>query len=198
MTQPPPGPYIARDLLHRVEIARRDHQRLLRVHVPAAEAGQARHQDYANANVLRRIVSQWGWPTRELLGEEALAAVWEIALRADALADFQRLALRLLGGAIVRGEATIQQWAHLHDRCAVNAGDPQRYGTQYVLGPDGPEPAPVEDPDQLDTRRAAVGLPPYAQTRAALRRRLGWPQAAQADPEHALSDVAAEPAGVAA
>ncbi|MFF2025232.1 DUF6624 domain-containing protein [Streptomyces sp. NPDC058171] len=197
MTQSPAGPHIARDLLHRVEIARRDRRRLLRVHLPAAEAGQARHQDYANANVLRRIVSQLGWPTRELLGEEALTAVWEIALRADALADFQRLALRLLDGAVVRGEATIQQWAHLHDRCAVNAGNLQRYGTQYLLGPDGPEPAPVEDPEQLDVRRAAVGLPPHVQARATLRRRLGWPTAAP-DPGHGLPDVPMELAGVAA
>ncbi|MEU3597154.1 DUF6624 domain-containing protein [Streptomyces sp. NPDC006798] len=198
MTPPPDGQHIAQDLVHRVELARRDSQRLLRLRVPTVEAARARHQDYENAMVLRRVVAQWGWPTRDLVGEEALAAAWEIALRADGLADFQRLALGLLGGAVARGEATIQQWARLHDRCAVNAGDRQRYGTQFRMGPDGPVPALVEDPGQLDDRRAAVGLPPHAQAWAALRRRLGWPPMAEPPPGGGTPDRAPEMVWVAA
>ncbi|MER7049539.1 DUF6624 domain-containing protein [Streptomyces jumonjinensis] len=198
MIPPLDQPFIARDLLHRAATARRHRHQLFRSQLPAAEAGQARHLDYTNSQVLRRIVAEHGWPTPTLVGGAAVFAAWEIALHADPMADFQRLALKLLVGAVERGEATAQQWAHLHDRCAVNAGDRQLYGTQYRMGQGGPEPAPVQDPEQLDLRRATVGLPPYAQARSTLRRRLGWAPQTEPAPGHGLPDLVAELAGVTA
>ncbi|MFF8912844.1 DUF6624 domain-containing protein [Streptomyces sp. NPDC015032] len=46
-------------------------------------------------------------------------------------------------------------------RCLVWSGRPQRYATQYWLLDGRIGLHPVEDPDDLDRRRACAGLPPY-------------------------------------
>jgi hypothetical protein len=77
--------------------------------------------------------------------------------------DVQRLALSLLTAAVARGEAPARQEAFLRDRVLVNEGRRQRYGTQIAGVVDGaPVPWPVEDPDRMDQRRAAVGIDPFA------------------------------------
>jgi hypothetical protein len=52
----------------------------------------------------------------------------------------------------------------MEDRMLMNAGKPQKYGTQaYSLVEDGKTVIyiwPVEDPDRLDTLRKSVGLMP--------------------------------------
>ncbi|MFE7129345.1 DUF6624 domain-containing protein [Streptomyces sp. NPDC057638] len=189
MTPAVERPDLAGNLLRRVADARQHRHRLLRAQLPDAELGRARHFDIAAANVLRRIVAEYGWPTRALVGEAAVWAAWEIVLHADPMADFQRLALRLLVTAVEQGEATVGQWAHLHDRCAINAGSRQTFGTQYRLELHGPELVPVDAPGDLDSRRATVGLRPHGEALADLRRRLGWPP-----PEEPRRLLFAEPA----
>ncbi len=171
MTTKPQRPDIARDLIDRAERSREHHSRLARGLLRRAEIDMGRHNEHVNAQVLRRIVGEHGWPGRSLVGEEGAKSAWQIALHADHLADFQRLALRLMATAVERGEATIEQWAHLHDRCSINAGTAQTYGTQYRSGSDGVEPLPVREPQHLNARRASVGLPPFATAHEALRRR---------------------------
>jgi len=54
----------------------------------------------------------------------------------------------------------------------VNAGRPQRFGTQIDTVVDGlPVPWPCENPDALDERRRSVGLPPWPEYVAAHRAR---------------------------
>lgn len=191
MTTEPQRPDIARDLLDRAEKAREYRGRLARGQLSDAEIDMGRHNDHANAQVLRRVITDHGWPGRSLVGEEAAKAAWQIALRADHVPDLQRLVLRLMDTAVKHGEATIQQWAHLHDRCSINSGTAQTYGTQHRLGPDGVEILPVRDPEHLDARRASVGLPPFATARETLRRRhIREPDTEQSrDDEPATADV---------
>ncbi|MFD9206605.1 DUF6624 domain-containing protein [Streptomyces sioyaensis] len=167
----PQRPDIARDLLSRAEDAREHHRKIAHL-LSDTEIGMGRHRDHANAAVLRRIIADHGgWPGRSVVGVEGAAAAARIALYADDLPDFQRLALRLLSDAVGSGEATKQQWAHLVDRCSINSGGAQVYGTQYRLGPGSVEVLPVRDAQHLDERRATVGLPPFATAREAVRRR---------------------------
>ncbi|MFF3640445.1 DUF6624 domain-containing protein [Streptomyces sp. NPDC002564] len=172
MTAEPLRPDIARNLRDRAAVAREAHTRRMRGLLSATEIDQGRHSDHANTQYLRRVVSEHGWPGRSLVGAEASVAAWQLVLRADHRPDFQRLVLRLIAPAVEQGEATVQQWAHLHDRCSVNSGTPQLYGTQYRLGPSGPEVLPIHDPAQLGARRSSVGLVPFAAAQEALRRRL--------------------------
>ncbi len=171
MTTTPQRPDIARDLCARAEKASEYRNKLARAQLSDTEIGMGRHNENVNAQVLQRVIADHGWPGRSLVGEEAAEAAWQIALHADHVPDFQRLVLRLVATALERGEATSQQWAHLYDRCSINVGTAQTYGTQYRIGRNGVELLPVRDPELLDARRSSVGLPPFAIAREALRRR---------------------------
>lgn len=189
MTTEPQRPDIARDLLDRAEKAREYRGRLARGQLSDAEIDMGRHNDHANAKVLRRVIADHGWPGRSLVGEEAATAAWQIALQADHVPDLQRLVLRLMDTAVKHGEATIQQWAHLHDRCSINAGTAQVYGTQYLIGPSGVEALPIRGPEHLDARRAKVGLRPLAEAHEALRRRHPREQEKSHDDDSATVDL---------
>jgi hypothetical protein len=45
------------------------------------------------------------------------------------------------------------------------------HGTQFTYDKDELKPQPIEDPEHLDERRAAVGLGPFAEYEALMRRR---------------------------
>ncbi|WP_329156026.1 hypothetical protein OIU91_41925 (plasmid) [Streptomyces sp. NBC_01456] len=140
------------------------------------EALVAVHQtERDNSAGLHRIVERLGrWPGRSIVGEKACQAAVTLAVHCDHDPAFQQRLLRLLQTAVQSGEATSAQLAHLHDRCLVNAGQPQVYGTQHWYRDDGElEPHRIADPAQLDTRRASFGLPPYAEQARHLRERHG-------------------------
>ncbi|GAA2107670.1 hypothetical protein HKK74_34235 [Actinomadura alba] len=65
--------------------------------------------------------------------------------------------------AVAGGDAAPADLAHLEDRVRVNSGRPPLYGTQYGLTEAGFGPWPIEDPERLDERRAAMGLKPHAE-----------------------------------
>ncbi|MFJ9967200.1 DUF6624 domain-containing protein [Streptomyces avermitilis] len=115
-----------------------------------------------NAVALHRIVeSLRQWPGHRTVGQDACQAAVSIAVHCDHDPAFQQRLLRLLRAAVTAGEATRAQLAHLHDRCLVNARQPQLYGTQHWYRSDGQlQPHPIADLAQLDTRRAGADLPP--------------------------------------
>ncbi|MEW1700083.1 DUF6624 domain-containing protein [Streptomyces sp. NPDC093249] len=163
MSTAPLRPHLARELIASATRSDEHWARLSRTHPADQQVGASRHIDHANAELLGRRIADYGWPDVPLVGEGGARAAWRIALRADTRPDFQRLASRVMHGAVDRGTASLTQWAHLYDRCCLNSGLPQYYGTQYRLGPDGPHIQTVSAPDtELDARRAAVNLPPAA------------------------------------
>ncbi|WP_179022898.1 DUF6624 domain-containing protein [Streptomyces sp. IMTB 2501] len=171
MTTQPQWPDLARTLVARDERARAHRALLVRGLLSPTEIDMERHVDRADAQVLRRIVRAHGWPGKTLVGEDGAEAAWHLALHADYDPDLQQLALGLLVSAVEEGGATIQQWAHLRDRCSVSAGQPKVFGTQHCRSPAGIQMLPTQDPDHLDARRASVGLPPHYVACEALRQR---------------------------
>jgi hypothetical protein len=90
-------------------------------------------------------------------------AAWLLVQHADRDVAFQTEMLRILEPLVPARETAQSNYAYLHDRVAVNSGRPQRYGTQGRCTAAGVwEPREVEQPEQLDERRAAVGLGPEA------------------------------------
>ncbi len=133
-------------------------------HVDLQTRMESQRIDVANTDRLREIVSQYGWPGRSLVGDEGAHNAWLIAQHADRQLDFQREALELLADAVRRGDAAKRDLAYLTDRVRMNEGREQVYGTQIADVRDGNGvPWPVEDPANLDARRAAVGLSPFAE-----------------------------------
>ena len=60
------------------------------------------------------------------------------------------------------GEASASELAYLTDRVLVHRGEPQRYGTQFMIRNGPAEPYPIADEENLDRRRADAGLEPFA------------------------------------
>jgi len=120
-----------------------------------------------NALRLQAIMAEIGWPTERLVGKQAAQAAWLIAQHAIAHPPFQRSCLALLAAAARAQEVPAWQPAMLEDRIRVLEGRPQRYGTQLEPDEQGNmRPCPIEDPEQADERRRAVGLEPLAERMA--------------------------------
>jgi hypothetical protein len=75
-----------------------------------------------------------------------------------------------MADAVERDEASPRDLAYLDDRIRVRSGRPQLYGTQFHDGAAGLEPLPIEDPELLDERRAAVGMEPFAAYEAFMKK----------------------------
>lgn len=117
----------------------------------------------ANAARLAAIVDAHGWPGRARVGEDAASAAWRIVQHAIGEPAFVRRMLPLVREAAARGDASPAELAMLEDRICTFEGRPQIYGTQYDWNDDGTAMVPigsVVDPDGVDARRRAVGLPP--------------------------------------
>ncbi len=132
--------------------------RLFEGYAPEMEAVHRR-----NGARLAELVEAHGWPGRSLAGEDGAEAAWRIVQHAIGEPALQRRCLPLLEAAAAAGEVPALQPAMLADRIRYFEGRPQRYGTTVGWDADGRlSPGPLEAPDDVDVRRAALGLPPLA------------------------------------
>lgn len=116
--------------------------------------------DRARAERLGEIVDEYGWPTFSMVGEDGATAAWAIAQHADHDVELQERMLELMKVAAADGEADSFQLAFLEDRVALNLGRPQIYGSQIGCVDGEAVPGPIEDEENVDARRAEVGLDP--------------------------------------
>lgn len=123
-----------------------------------------------NGRELAAIVEQAGWPGRALVGEDGAEAAWRVLQHAVGSPPLQRGCLPLLRRAAARGEVPGAYPAWLEDRIAFSERRPQRYGTQFDWDRVGRMSAwPIDEPEDVDERRAAVGLPPVAEQQRRIR-----------------------------
>ncbi|MGR6913690.1 DUF6624 domain-containing protein [[Actinomadura] parvosata] len=125
--------------------------------------------DEGNTAWLYSVVATRGWPLISQVGERAARAAWLLAQHATSRA-VQRLFLQVMADAVESDEASPRDFAYLVDRVRVRSGRPQLYGTQFHDGASGLEPMPIEDAELLDERRRAVGLEPFAEYEAFIRK----------------------------
>jgi hypothetical protein len=113
---------------------------------------------------LREIIDANGWPGHALVGEQAAEAAWQIAQHAILDPDLRDHCVVLLQQAVAVGDVPAWQLAKLTDSVLMQKGEPQLYGSIMVGDPDGGLiPWTIADPDNVDARRASVGLPPLAE-----------------------------------
>lgn len=130
--------------------------------------------DRENTAWLEATVADAGWPTANDVGDEAATAAFLIVQHADHRPDFQAAMLPELEDAARAGEIPSRQVAYLTDRVRVAQRRPQLYGTQYYVFRNAAGAAVadeqgrlqyllpiVEDIDNLDARRSAMGLGPW-------------------------------------
>jgi hypothetical protein len=111
---------------------------------------------------LRALIAARGWPGRALVGDDAAHAVWLVVQHMDEAE--QRKLLPLLQAAVRRNDARAADAALLEDRLGTSDGKPQRYGSQLRHPKPGapPDLFPIDKPECVDRRRAAVKLAPIA------------------------------------
>lgn len=109
------------------------------------------------------MIREQGWPGISLVGAEASNAAFLILQHAE-LAE-QKTYFPLLKGASEKHEASPADAAMLEDRILMREGKDQVYGTQLSTNKETGklELWPVADEENVDSRRAAVGLPPMAE-----------------------------------
>ena len=118
--------------------------------------------DAENTARVEAIVTEHGWPTPALVGADGVNAAFMIVQHAEPAV--QERMLPLVEAAYQAGDLPGQSYALLLDRVRVRRGEPQVYGTQADLGPDGDFVIPPTVGDAtLDARRAEVGLGPIDQ-----------------------------------
>ncbi len=114
--------------------------------------------DAQNTQRLDAIMKSMGWPRISAVGRKAADAAALLALHADRNPQFQRRALELMQPLVEIKEVNPEQFAYLWDRTHV----PQRFGTQGGCNGTAWVPDVVEDPAQVESRRAAMGMRPLS------------------------------------
>lgn len=129
--------------------------------------------DARSTAALRGLLGTYDWIDRHRFGAAVSSRAWILAQHADDHPDFQRTVLERMEPHLQTGGVRPRDYAYLWDRVAVNTGGLQRYGTQPMAqcNPDGGlDLRPMEEPEAVDARRAAMGLGPAAADLAQMAR----------------------------
>jgi hypothetical protein len=125
--------------------------------------------DIDNTNYLRELIDETGWPSISEYGQEVGKATWLLAQHADHDATFQHRCLELMK-SMPTSEVDQTYVAFLEDRMRVNNNESQLYGTQFYKDGERYIPHPIDDMQELDDRRLAMGLESFAEYEVGMRR----------------------------
>jgi hypothetical protein len=118
-------------------------------------------QDSADLLIVIAILDNHGWPGADIAGPNGGETIWSVLQHADL--KTQEKYLPMLTAAVKAHKAKPWMLALMEDRIAIRHSRKQLYGSQVTTDPDGSYVAPLEDPDNVDVRRAAAGMKPMAQ-----------------------------------
>jgi len=113
----------------------------------------------ANTTELCTILKQYGWPTRDLVGEDGVRSMFFL-LRNSATDDLQRDLLPVIIAAVKKGEISKGSFATYIDRLRTNAGLKQIFGTQATIRDGFLVLYPIADEQHVDARRKQYDMPP--------------------------------------
>lgn len=116
--------------------------------------------DSINLIKVENILDNYGWLGKEVVSEKGTNALWLIIDHAEPAV--QKRYIGVMRQAIEEGRLEGKYLALVEDRIALDSGQEQIYGTQYILNEKSNlnELLPVMDIEQIDVRRAKVGLTP--------------------------------------
>jgi len=117
-------------------------------------------KDEVNLAKIEKIIAEHGWVGPKLVGNQASSTVFLVIQHSDL--EVQKKYYSLAKEAVEKGNLRGSSFALLEDRIALREGRKQTYGSQIGSHPDTKKPyvLPLEDPDNVDARRATVGLGP--------------------------------------
>lgn len=114
--------------------------------------------DSANLIKIDSLINKYGWLGPDLVGSDGTATLFAVIQHADL--KTQKRYLPMLRDAAKTGKLKPAHLALLEDRVALKEGREQIYGSQLTYP--GYAVLPLENPDSVDIRRAAVGLEPLS------------------------------------
>lgn len=119
-------------------------------------------KDSLNVVQIKSIIDKYGWLGADVVGVKGNSTIFLVIQHADL--KTQEKYLPVMRKAAKKGNARGSSLALLEDRIAIKQGKKQIYGSQ--IGQDYKTNtyyvSPLEDPDNVDKRRAQVGLEPLA------------------------------------
>lgn len=120
-------------------------------------------KDSLNLLQVRHILDTYGWLGSDIVGGRGRTALFMVIQHADLTTQLKYLPM--IKEAVKKGDASPSSVALLEDRVALDQGKRQIYGSQIRLDPetDTCYVRPLEDPANVDKRRARVGLQPLAE-----------------------------------
>lgn len=119
-------------------------------------------KDSINLIAVKNILDTYGWLGKDVVGDIGNSTLFLIIQHADL--KTQEKYLPMMREAVKNGKANGQDLALLEDRIEIRNGRKQIYGSQ--IGMDDKNThyvSPLIDPDNVDKRRASVGLGPLAE-----------------------------------
>ena len=128
--------------------------------VDAVDLQRQQEIDTMNVRLLARLVNENGWPTPAMVGEQGVDAAMRIVMHGNHA--FHKEMLPHVLFAYQQGDVSAGDYALLLDQVLIGDGFPQRYGTQAEIREDRLVILPIEDSEQVDARRASIGLEPLA------------------------------------
>ncbi len=117
-------------------------------------------KDSLNLLKVSKILDERGWLGAEVVGNQGNSALFLVIQHADI--ETQEKYLPMMREAVKAGNARSSSLALLEDRVALRKGEKQIYGSQVSRDTESGEyyVLPLIDPDNVDKRRAEVGLDP--------------------------------------
>lgn len=115
-------------------------------------------KDSINLMKVERILDQHGWLSSDRVGIQGNVTLFLVIQHADL--ETQLKYLPVVRKAVEKGDAQAKHLALLEDRVAIRQGKKQIYGSQVRKDPETDEfyVLPLKDPEDVDKRRAEVGL----------------------------------------
>ncbi|WP_420318150.1 DUF6624 domain-containing protein [Ekhidna sp.] len=116
-----------------------------------------------NERKVKEILDKYGWPTKEMAGERGNWTICNVIQHSDNEVRIQYLPM--MRRAVKEKKLEPRFLVRAEDRIATERGDLQIYGGQMKYYPETKSfnVWPVFDPENIDKRRAEIGLEPIAE-----------------------------------
>ncbi|MBL4642229.1 MAG: hypothetical protein JKY44_01420 [Flavobacteriaceae bacterium] len=114
--------------------------------------------DSINLVKVSNILDAQGWPSKKKIGARGTSTLFLVIQHSNL--KTQTKYLPLITNAVNSGNLPKRQYAMFYDRLVLGQGKRQVYGTQLAMSSESKDPyvLPLEDPKNVDKRRAKMGL----------------------------------------
>lgn len=141
---------------------------LMKIYGAESELVKEQHTIYernhiTNERKVKNILDKYGWPTKEMAGEQGNWTICNVIQHSDNEVRLQYLPM--MRQAVKEKKLEPRFLVRAEDRIATERGDLQIYGGQMKYYPETKSfnVWPVLDPKNIDKRRAEIGLEPIAE-----------------------------------